>query len=215
MSMSRVSCCAAMTLLGLAACIKRSERITVLADGSALLQTTIEGDAPDVRNGDSLPEAAAGWAVDEKSEVDQDGREDLVAAVREGGVLVFRRSSGNPPKWETQEIPMPSETGTGKGAGIADVNGDGQPDLVITCENAARKSGVFWLSREKSASFDQAKWTAHEISGKLEGVKYDLVQLLDLDNDGDLDALTCEERDNLGVIWYENPSKIIPMTKHQ
>ena len=28
---------------------------------------------------------------------------------------------------------------------------------------------------------------------------------VDMDGDGDLDVLTCEERDNLGVIWYENP----------
>ena len=45
-----------------------------------------------------------------------------------------------------------------------------------------------------------------EISGDSRGVKFDLIQLLDLDQDGDLDLLTCEERDNLGVIWYENPT---------
>ncbi len=44
----------------------------------------------------------------------------------------------------------------------------------------------------------------HPISGP-QGIKFDLVKLLDLDGDGDLDVLTCEERDNLGVIWYENP----------
>ena len=27
----------------------------------------------------------------------------------------------------------------------------------------------------------------------------------DLDDDGDLDVITCEETSNLGVIWYENP----------
>ena len=29
--------------------------------------------------------------------------------------------------------------------------------------------------------------------------------LADLDGDGDLDAITCEEVDNLGVFWFENP----------
>ena len=37
------------------------------------------------------------------------------------------------------------------------------------------------------------------------GVKFDLVELVDLDGDGDLDAITCEEVDNLGVFWFENP----------
>ena len=32
-------------------------------------------------------------------------------------------------------------------------------------------------------------------------------RMLDLDADGDRDVVTCEERDNLGVIWYENPSR--------
>jgi hypothetical protein len=41
----------------------------------------------------------------------------------------------------------------------------------------------------------------------MDGVKHDLVELIDLDDDGDLDLLTCEEVTNLGVIWYENPAK--------
>ncbi len=39
-----------------------------------------------------------------------------------------------------------------------------------------------------------------------EGSKFDLIQAVNLDGDGDLDLLTCEERDNLGVFWYENPT---------
>ena len=38
------------------------------------------------------------------------------------------------------------------------------------------------------------------------GVKFDRIELRDLDGDGDLDLITCEERDNLGVFWYENPA---------
>lgn len=38
------------------------------------------------------------------------------------------------------------------------------------------------------------------------GVKFDRMELIDLDGDGDLDVMTCEERQNLGVIWYENPA---------
>ena len=42
------------------------------------------------------------------------------------------------------------------------------------------------------------------VSGK-EGVKFDRIEVRDLDHDGDLDIITCEEVDNLGVFWYENP----------
>jgi hypothetical protein len=35
----------------------------------------------------------------------------------------------------------------------------------------------------------------------------DLVALLDLDGDGHVDAIMTEEVTNLGVIWYENPTR--------
>ena len=38
-----------------------------------------------------------------------------------------------------------------------------------------------------------------------EGAKFDRIELVDLDDDGDLDLVTTEERDGLGVVWYENP----------
>jgi hypothetical protein len=50
-------------------------------------------------------------------------------------------------------------------------------------------------------------WQAHDISGP-KGIKFDRMELLDVDKDGDLDILTCEERENgkgLGLFWYENP----------
>ena len=69
--------------------------------------------------------------------------------------------------------------------------------------------GIVWMSYRKSA-FDEA-WDAHEISG-LEGIKFDLIQLLDLDGDGDLDVINTEEAAagagrGLGVVWYENPTR--------
>jgi hypothetical protein len=81
---------------------------------------------------------------------------------------------------------------------------DGKPDLVVTCEGAkGKKSGVAWLSSHDSPH--GPRWVSHDIGGPA-GVKYDLCPLSDLDGDGDLDVLTTEESDNLGVIWYENPS---------
>ena len=50
----------------------------------------------------------------------------------------------------------------------------------------------------------EGTWRARDISGS-EGVKYDRIELIDLDGDGDLDVVTCEEIEKLGVLWYENP----------
>lgn len=104
--------------------------------------------------------------------------------------------------WESHRIPIPEQAGTAKAVRAGDMDGDGKLDLVFSCERARGElSGVMWLSH---GGGNWGNWEAHDISGP-DGVKFDLVELLDLDDDGDLDVLTCEERANLGVIWYENP----------
>lgn len=138
-------------------------------------------------------------------DLDGDGLRDFVAAVKDGDILFFQRQPGDTPKWETHTIPMPPNSGTGKGAEVGDIDLDGQADVVFSCEHSEEKTGVAWLSWEGSPT--TGTWTAHEISGMKEGVKFDLLHLLDLDADGDLDAVTCEERHNLGIIWYENPTR--------
>ncbi len=142
---------------------------------------------------------------------DTQGTTEVLAAVRGGGFLHFRRSAVGRP-WTSSRIPLPSGVGTGKGIGIGDVDLDGKLDLVFTCEHATGdKSGVAWLADPLEST--DATPTAHEISGP-RGIKFDRLELLDLDADGDLDVMTCEEseplagrRHGLGVVWYENPAR--------
>ena len=134
-------------------------------------------------------------------DLNADGREDFVAATRDGDLVAAYREETEEPRWKEEIIPMPGKTGTGKAAAIGRIDGDGVPDLIVTCENSEDATGVFWMKRGP-----QGQWEAREISGRAEGVKFDRIELIDLDGDSDLDVLTCEERHNLGVIWYENPA---------
>jgi hypothetical protein len=74
-------------------------------------------------------------------------------------------------------------------------------ELVMTANTHSggvdRLPGV-WLRRE------QQPW--HAIGGG-QGGKYDRIEVIDLNGDRHPDVLTCEERQNLGVIWYENPGR--------
>jgi len=119
-----------------------------------------------------------------------------------GGDLLYleRGKSG---KWNESEIPLPFGLTAGKGVSITDVNLDGRADLVTTSESqreAADMIAVAWKENTPDG------WIDHAISDQ-HGRKFDRLEMLDLDGDGDLDLITCEEVDDLGVFWYENPTR--------
>jgi len=143
------------------------------------------------------------------ADMDEDGLQDVLVAVKSSKgseIVILRRLDTRGRSWKEYVIAYPEKTGTAKAVVVGDINGDGKQDIVFSCEGAkAPKSGLMWLSCRKGV-FD-GNWQAHDISGP-KGIKYDRMELLDIDKDGDLDILTCEERENgkgLGLFWYENP----------
>jgi hypothetical protein len=129
-----------------------------------------------------------------------DGLLDVAVAVKPHDVvLCLQQPEG---RWREQTLSLAAtRIGSAKAVKTADINGDGLRDLCFTCEDAkGEREGILWLEQR------QGPWQQHPLGGPA-GVKFDLMQLLDLDGDGDLDVVTCEERDQLGVIWYENPRR--------
>ena len=88
-----------------------------------------------------------------------------------------------------------------------DLNGDGIPDLVISTNTEEKElAGLIWLDGTKINNSLEVNF--QPISG-VHPAKYDKVELIDLDEDGDLDVLICEENfgphsEGMGVVWYEN-----------
>ena len=134
------------------------------------------------------------------SDVNRDGLMDVAVAVKPRDIVVcLRQRDGS---WSEQVLTLDgTNLGNAKAVKVADVNCDGWPDMLFSCEGATgEREGVIWLERQA-----HGPWLQRPLGGQ-PGVKFDLMQSLDLDDDGDLDLITCEESDGLGVIWYENPT---------
>ncbi|MHC4167574.1 MAG: FG-GAP repeat domain-containing protein [Planctomycetota bacterium] len=142
-------------------------------------------------------------------DIDQDGLQDVLVAAKApkaSEIIILRRLDATGRSWKEHVIPYPQQTGTAKAVVVGDISKDGKKDIIFSCEGAkAPKSGVMWLSHRRGVF--AGDWLAHDISGP-SGIKYDRMELLDVDSDGDLDILACEEREDgrgLGMFWYENP----------
>ena len=110
--------------------------------------------------------------------------------------VFFRKLDHSGLEWQSYPIPIPEETGRAKAVKVGDINGDGRPDLVHSTNTLTddRKAGLYWLSYVNDPS--DSVWVWHDLSGP-EGYKFDRIELVDLDGDGDLDVLTGEE--NYGI----------------
>ena len=119
----------------------------------------------------------------------------ILVATRHGNSLDYRRGSNG--KWSHTEIANPPDVPLGKAIRSLPSGG-----LLLTAnthaDSAKTKQPGVWFKSSRS------NWRA---IGSANEAKFDRMELIDLDNDGDLDMMTCEERRLLGVVWYENPGE--------
>ena len=134
------------------------------------------------------------------ADLDGDERRDVIVTTRNRHMDVHSRADGEGIAWKSREIPLPLGLPHGKSLAIVDVDGDSRSDVVSTNRGAGEVRCVAWQKHNPKAD----TWLPRDIGGPA-GRKFDLIEAVDFDGDGDLDILTCEEAENLGVIWFENP----------
>lgn len=145
------------------------------------------------------------------ADLDKDGREEVIVPECTKNTVKIYSGKNNPGShWEEKSIHIPEFTGKAKSIEVGDINKDGIADFVLSTETRGQeKNGIIWLNGKYLENSELYDWQI--ISGKYIS-KFDKVELIDLDKDGDLDVLICEENfgensTGLGVVWYENPFK--------
>ncbi|TWT78772.1 FG-GAP repeat protein [Planctomycetes bacterium CA13] len=117
----------------------------------------------------------------------------VLVTTRQKKFFDFKKSGYD--KWDATSHANPADVPFGKAIRLL------TPDTIIFTANthadsANTKQPGMWL---KQSGKD---WQVVDPTNEC---KFDRMELIDLDGDGDLDVMTCEERQSLGVVWYENP----------
>lgn len=152
------------------------------------------------------------------ADLDGDGRSDILIPT-ETAIYWFRQRGGVEGV-AFDRVPIPKHPAThwpGRALEVADLNGDGRPDLIgaLIHRNGrlpADRAAVFWMEQAATG------WIPHVIKwgddflglGRFNGEKWDQFLPRDVDGDGDLDLVAnCEEYNRLraiiAVVWFENP----------
>lgn len=160
------------------------------------------------------------------ADYDGDGLPDLVTQTQ-NSLHLFHRQTKDPAAWKHITLPKPDFIQwIGRPVKLADLNGDGRPDIVgALIHNDGSlpkdKASVFWLENNGGSP---GTWKAYPIKwsdganthDQWIGEKWDHLIPLDVDGDGDLDLLgNVEEHFHKGpdgkdvswfsVVWFENP----------
>ena len=142
------------------------------------------------------------------ADLESDGTHEMIVCERtEQSIRIYKKHDNHKLKWEETIIALPPFTGRAKSVEVGDLNGDGKYDLIVSTNTyGGGKYGLIWLN---GAEISQPGTPKFLPISEMHNAKYDKVELIDLDEDGDLDVIICEENfgehsKGLGIVWYEN-----------
>lgn len=140
-------------------------------------------------------------------DLDGDGMQDLAVPIDvENEIVLVSLAAVSSISSSGGAITLRSDLDSGeaifKAAGIADIDMDGVSEIILSTDRGNVGIGYF----DQTAGSIQNAWTWIPIFDALVNPKFDLIAFDDVDADGDLDFFTTEERQGLGIVWFENPA---------
>ncbi|MGP8055077.1 MAG: FG-GAP-like repeat-containing protein, partial [Limisphaerales bacterium] len=173
------------TVNGLVACARMAFEPTFMGDGSPIGPSSL---APQVNLA-----GGSGSYLTVIADLGGDGKPDLVVAnAYDGNISLFRNISTNGTIIFASRVDLPSFGGTPAGLAVADVDGDGKLDLVVS-DNI---NNVIWVYRNTSTPGTLATNSFAAPVGFSVGADPRAVRVMDLDGDGRPDIACVNNADN-------------------
>ncbi|GAB2992234.1 hypothetical protein GCM10027284_06260 [Cyclobacterium sediminis] len=176
--------------------------ITVLAPDTVLSQNRASSvfDAPWPRH--TIDDSSLGSDGTKFSDVNNDGKFDLVTGWEEGGVSRIYLQPENPKKkWPFIELPSPDV----EDAFVSDLNGDGYLDLITLSEGKHQRVTIHWAPADSEDYLDPQKWLTQDIPATIGKTKWMFGRPIDLDGKNGIDLVVGSKDPNGTLGWLEAP----------
>jgi hypothetical protein len=153
-------------------------------------------------NNDGFVDVVAGWPFTTVVCTRPDGV--TTRASTPPQILGYLSSGGDPPTWTTftiATIPTGGSANYSADLWVADINGDGFPDVIHANTTA---NTITWYKNPCTATpcTPTSGWTAFTVDASATGVSS--LAVADLDLNGRLDIVANSSTATAGVVWYQN-----------